>query len=111
MADEPEVVPLKAGDLVWYVRAGEPVPRPAKLLSDGIIETKKLPNGTLMQYAHLAYGTGDPGHAFLGNTSAAGAGQLQSHEVTCPWDPTGAPGTFHLVGECEEMAHHEVQAP
>lgn len=111
MADEPEVVPLKAGQLVWYVRAGETMPRPARLLSDGISETQKLPNGQLRQFAHLEYGTAAPGHALLGNKSAAGAGQLQTHETTAPWDPNGAPGTWHLDGECEHLTRPEVQAP
>ncbi len=111
MADEPEVVPLKAGQRVWYVRAGEAVPRPAPRLSDGISETQKFANGTLKQYAHLAYGTADPGHVLLGNKSAAGPGQLQTHEVTAPWDPNGAPGTWHLDGECEHLDRPEVQAP
>ena len=111
MADEPEVVPLKAGQPVWYVRAGEAVPRPARLISDGISETQKLANGQLKQFAHLEYGTADPGHAMLGNKAASGPGQLQTHETTAPWDPSGTPGTWHLDGECAHLDHPEMQAP
>ncbi len=117
MADEKaEVVPLKAGQLVWYVRPGETVARPARLISDGICETRKLANGQVQQFAHLEYGTLDAGHAFLGNPDAAGSSQRQTHESTAPWDPSGAPGTWHLEGEGEALKHpastaHDVQAP
>lgn len=116
MAEHDDVVDLKAGDFVWYVRANEPRPRPAQILSDGICETQKLANGKLIQYAHLAYGTVDDTHVFLGHASAKpkpndqddrarAVAQRQSHETTAPWDPNGTPGTWHLPGECEQMAH------
>jgi hypothetical protein len=82
------------------------VPRPAVLLSDGISETQKLPNGQLKQFAHLSYGTADPGHALLGHdVTNAGVGQRQTHETTAPWDPTGQPHSWHLDGECPHLTH------
>lgn len=104
-----DVVPLKAGDMIWYVRPGEDRPRPGRLISDGIYETQKQANGTLKQFAHIEYGTSDPGHALLGNTSAAGVSQRQTHETTAHWDPNGAPGTWHLPLEAAHLDHPETQ--
>ena len=116
MADEPEVVPLKAGQRVWYVLARDAICRAARLLSDGICETQKLPNGQLKQFAHLEYATADETHVLLGHESpkpkvgdpddrARAVAQRQTHETTAPWDPSGAPGTWHLDGEAEHLAH------
>ena len=112
-----DVVPLEAGTFVWYVKPGTAAGLPAKLLSDGICESKKGPTG-LVQYAHLAYGTANPAHELLGFTSAAikrndpddthrAVSERQTHEVTAPWDPTGKPGTWHLDGECPHLDHPE----
>ncbi len=104
-AEAQDVVELHAGQFVWYVPANEALPRPATLLSDGICETVTLKLGGLKQFANLIYGTADPGHALLGNPKAEGARQLQTHETTVPWDPSGAAGTWHLPGECEHIEH------
>ena len=122
---EADLVPLEAGSFVWYVKPGTTVALPAKLISDGICEVQKLPNGTLRQYAHLAYGTANPQHELLGFVSAPiirndrddthrAVGERQTQEVTAPWDPTGAPGTWHLPGEAEHLerpARADAQAP
>ena len=102
------VVPLAAGARVWYVKGGETVCRPAILISEGICETRTLVNGTLVQYAHLAYGTLDAGHQLLGNQAAAGPNQRQTYEATAPWDPMGGPGTWHLEDEAPHLTHPEV---
>ncbi len=104
MADT-DLIPLVKGQRVWYVKANEEGTRPAVLLSDGVYEVQKLANGKLRQYAHLAYGTRDKDHALLGNENAQGPSQAQTHETTAPWDNTGAPGTWHLEGECPELHH------
>lgn len=115
-ADDTADVPLHVGSRVWYVRDHTAGSLPAVLLSDGICETQRLATGALRQFAHLAYGTPNPRHELLGHTSAPIArddrddlaravSERQTHEVTAPWDPTGAPGTWHLDGECEHLAH------
>ena len=112
---ENEVVELKQGQPVWYVRPGESVCRPARLLSDGINETVRTPSG-MKQFAHLEYGTADETHVLLGYESpkpAAGdpddkaraVSQRQTHETSAPWDPNGAPGTWHLDGEALHLVH------
>ena len=108
MAD-PEVVELKAGDFIWFMRPGEERPRPGRLISDGIYETVRQANGQLKQYAHIEYGTMDPGHELLGNKSAAGTSQRQTHETTAHWDPHGTPGTWHLPLEATHLEHPETQ--
>jgi len=116
MANESEVVDLTVGQFVWYVAPGGGPPRPARLLSDGICETRKLANGHLQQFAHLEYGTVDDSHVLLGHKSpkpkpgdpddrARAVSQRQTFEVTAPWNPSGVPGTWHLKGEAEELHH------
>ena len=112
VSDDAERVPLQVGQPVWYVKAGETCARPAVLISEGICETRKLPTGQLLQYAHLGYATLDPGHALLGNAAAVGPNQRQTYEVTAPWDPSGGPGTWHLDGEAEGCTHPaRIEAP
>ena len=122
MADEPvgpEVVELHSGQPVWYVPPGGGVCRPARLLSDGIHESVRTPQG-IKQFAHLEYGTADDTHVFLGHDSpkpapgdpddkARAVSQRQTHETSAPWDPNGAPGTWHLDGEAEHLKHPEVK--
>jgi len=107
---ETETVPLKKGDFVWYVRQNEPACRPAVIVSDGIVATipRTTPRGTVLdQMATIAYGTLNPKHVLLGNADPApdSASEKQTHETTAAWDPNGAPGTWHLDGECAELAH------
>jgi hypothetical protein len=117
MMPDQDIVELHSGQFVWYVKAGNAVPLPAVLLSEGICETKKVARG-LLQYAHLKHGTANPAHELLGfpsapikrgdpDDAARAVGERQTHEVTAPWDPTGSPGTWHLEGEAPELAHPE----
>lgn len=117
MSEKDDAVELTKGQMVWYVRPGETVCRPARLLSDGIHETIRTPGG-LQQFAHLEYGTADETHVMLGHDSpkpapgdpddkARAVAQRQTHETNAPWDPKGGPGTWHLDGEAEHLEHPE----
>src|SRR5262245_56433629 len=103
-APENETVAIEKDMFVWYVREGEGAARPAKVISDGIVESVRKPSG-MEQYATIQYGTLNETHVLLGHESpkpapgdhddkARAVSERMMHETTAPWNGTGAPNTW-----------------
>jgi hypothetical protein len=118
-----EVVALAKGDLVWFVPAGNPPDfrvRPARIASDGIIETIRGGIGPDnqrfdKQFATIDVGTLDPKHVLLlrehrnGKWGELPLSEKQLQEVTAFWSPYGDPRSWHLIQDVAVVSAYRLK--
>ena len=86
------------GSVICYQAPGEPYCRPARVLSNGFSARVPQPGGQMALHAHLEYG--EPPHYFVKDEDGNPFTPGHTFEVDRAWNPTGAPGTWHLLSEC-----------
>jgi len=86
------------GTRICYQGPGESYARPATVISDGFSDRVPQPGGMQALHCHIAYG--EAPHYVVSDKNGIPFHPEHTFEVDRPWNPMGAPGTWHLLDEC-----------